>query len=166
MSLKKKSCIVSVVFTSIGAEMALVEESSYFAKPCRHAMCPHVCTCKLGSKASELRSSVFNTTLAKWVKPVDYRQHWPTAIPIMSHTDGSKFLCTEAWRVQCIKLRGRFITTPGSRPCIWTTRPSWWAAGLLKGVRRGSGLTFNCLSDYCPPRAIALDSNTTIMSDY
>jgi hypothetical protein len=30
----------------------------------------------------------------------------------------------------------------------------------------GVGLTFNCLSDYCPPRLIAPESNTTIITCY
>jgi len=41
---KKNSYSFSVALTSVNDEMALVAESSYFAKPCRHAVClsPHI----------------------------------------------------------------------------------------------------------------------------
>ena len=38
----------------------------------------------------KVRSSLFKTILVIRVKPVYYRQRWPTATPIMSHNDVSK----------------------------------------------------------------------------
>lgn len=53
---------------------------------------------------------------------------------------------------------GWFMTTVSCHPFFWTKRPY--------DRLEGQELTFNCLSDYCLPRAIGLESNTAIMSDY